>query len=97
MSLVTFTLGSYWGVMIRRTGACEEVAEKIAERPPQAIIVDGDILRACTLAEELRESGIPVIVINDSDGAALAAGAFAAIEPPFQPDRLRAALEQATS
>ncbi|PKQ16798.1 MAG: hypothetical protein CVT67_03235 [Actinobacteria bacterium HGW-Actinobacteria-7] len=94
MSLVTFTVGSYWGVLIRRASTCEVAAEKIAERAPQAVVVDADMAQACGMMQTMNTRNIPVIVINDN---AAGEGSALRIPPPFRPERLRAALEGITA
>ncbi len=94
ISLIVFSLGSYWGVLIRRTDSCDLALQKAAERKPQAVVVDVDTPGAEGCIRTLSESGILVIAVNDQSGWAVGAGASETIPPPFQPARLRQAIER---
>jgi DNA-binding NtrC family response regulator len=89
-TLVKFALGRWWGVVIRGAESAAQAREALAARAPQLAVVDADLPGAEGVGRALGASS-HVIAINASGPIAWAAQTT---QPPFQPQKLQAAIER---
>jgi len=84
--------------VVREAATIAEAREQVATERPAVVFLDVFLGGQATdgLLDELRESGIPVVVVTGSDGNAYRGRADGVLGKPFAPDDLIAAAKRHT-